>query len=1668
MNTRRETLRKYLVCFIFLSLLCHSHIVCAQFLWNGKYATRAEAEAAMKLDPTPQYIGLVEPWYEEFHWWDPATTIYWYTIFDYQPVSSSTFRGYAVSPSQCGIWGGTECHETLDDAVDAWATGTYPFCDVEFTVGEFEFQEQQWVDVLEHGIRFWAIESAPLDITVYYPHVTTGECQSPQIIHSSMLRTSLAECDLDMSPVTRNASRLEPKPRYPEVCSPSGHQPPISNLAAISKRITSICTATEGNPCSPMTGHKSLAETDFNSGHLNVERFYNSSLEFGSGQLGAGWDHNYSARLIFSGGYTLANPGGNVVQFASMSNGDYRSVNDPGMILARTGSLAQVTYEGGRKEIYELVSQYVAEPDQFRLVEIYEAELPDRPMTLSYDSSSGLLDSVTDPFGRQLHFERSGGLRISAIVLPDGERIKYAHDSSGNLFRVTFQDGSQRTYLYENPALPNHLTGIMDENSNRYATYGYDPYGRVTLSEHAGGADAVALNYFTEGTTEVTMPLGDIRRYSYDQNRPTFEVQELSDGSGAVTYSRNADGWQTERIDARGHISRYTYDEHHLIQRTEGSGTDEERSFQYSWDNSLNRQTSLAEPGALTAFSYDSEGRLESRTIQDLTSGSQRSWTYTYFDANSQPAEVGRLWSIDGPRSDVADVTSFGYYSADDANGYYRAGDLHTIRNALGHVTEYLEYDANGRVLKVKDPNGVLTTMAYHARGWISRKTTDGQATTYAYDSSGNLTRIVQADGSYLDYEYDDAHRLTTIADNFDNRIEFVLDAAGNRVSAKTYDNSGGLHRQLSRAYDQLNRLGSLVDGNNDQNRHHYDDNGNRISTQDANLNTTRFEYDSLNRLVKTIDANLGEILLDYDDRDQLVGVSDPLGNVTQYAFDGLDNQIELVSADTGITTYEYDEAGNRTAATDARGIRSEYTYDALNRLTAISYPDSVLDVIFRYDAGGNGKGRLTGMTDAAGAVDFAYDARGNLLSETRTINGETYITSYAYNEADRLIQIKYPSGMVIDYVLDAAGRITAVDRQNSSAVVALASDIEYKPFGPVTAFTYGNGLTFTAIFDQDYELDQLQSGSDLNWLLDFDPAGNILAIADQVDQQNNQAFSYDVLYRLEAAQGRDGGEAFEYDVNGNRIFYESNSEIDSYSYENQSNRLAARNGRSIVRDAAGNRSTMLDAGGYGQLYSYGDHNRLSQISIRGVSGDTVVGDYQYDGRGQRINKLQGGASIRYIHGISGELLGEYSSAADGGYKEYVYLHGLPIAVISGSTQTVQLPGEERIMDDGDLGTSSAGSWRSKSNAQDFGAGYQFANKAPNRSYRWTVTPPGSEYRLYAWWVSRNNQSDNVTYTIGHGDGETDFVTRSHKTGGGQWQYLGSYSNSGGQDYVEVSSTKNKFVADAIRWVEIVEPITTFIETTNYIHFDHLGAPRRVTDDAQTVVWRWDSKAFGDSLPDEDPDGDAEPFVLNLRFPGQYYDAESGLHHNYFRIYDPEIGRYIESDPIGLEAGTNTFSYVGANPLLGIDPLGLVVTGSWIEPPRFNLTDIGVDDWELVSPSWSWWGYAKFIRLFGHAAGFINVDVKCNSECKEWEIHNKIIVEASGHYDVGPNIYAIIIGLRAGPVAGVGANVAIGGVALLAAEHHNLNLANEKAGPVISSILASGPTAICLGTSQGY
>ncbi|MGQ3083572.1 MAG: LamG-like jellyroll fold domain-containing protein [Hydrogenophaga sp.] len=142
----------------------------------------------------------------------------------------------------------------------------------------------------------------------------------------------------------------------------------------------------------------------------------------------------------------------------------------------------------------------------------------------------------------------------------------------------------------------------------------------------------------------------------------------------------------------------------------------------------------------------------------------------------------------------------------------HTTGDLASVTNAAGHVTQFTQYDAAGRVRQMVDPKGVVTDIAYTPRGWVSEIAVtppggSARTTSYGYDAVGQLTGVTQPDGSSLSYSYDAAQRLVGVTDAKGNSVSYTLDNMGNRVSEEVKDPGGVLRRTIARSFDALNRL---------------------------------------------------------------------------------------------------------------------------------------------------------------------------------------------------------------------------------------------------------------------------------------------------------------------------------------------------------------------------------------------------------------------------------------------------------------------------------------------------------------------------------------------------------------------------------------------------------------------------------------------------------------------------------------------------------------------------------------------------------------------------------------------------------------------------------------------------------------------------------------------
>lgn len=1044
--------------------------------------------------------------------------------------------------------------------------------------------------------------------------------------------------------------------------------------------------------------------------------------------------------------------------------------------------------------------------------------------TLSYNSNGNLVN-VTDIFGRQLRFIHDAYGNFATLTDLAGDLYQFIYESNGNLTSITYPDGRTRIYHYNEPAhtsntnLPHALTGITDENGIRYATYTYDGQSRAIITEHAGGTDRYMLTYSADGGhTIVTDPLGSQYVHQFQTilgvARSTGQSQPAGAGctaaSSATTYDIN--GNVASRTDFNGNKTCYAFDLNrnleivHIEGLAAGSSCPDdlfsytpatnssERKILTDWHATFRLPVRMIEASRETSLDYDAHGNLTQFHIKDTTTGASRSWATSYIYHPVVPGVIVQRIE-DGPRTDVADVTTIDYYAPDAicTNGHSGCRDqVARITNALGHVTQISRYSAHGQPEEIIDPNGLRTVLTYDTRQRLLTRASGTETTRYQYDKAGQLIQLTRPDNSTLTYTYDDAYHLIKITDRLGNTIHYTLDAMGNYVKEEILDAGNVLSKTQRQEFDALSRLWKMIGAQNQTAQFSYDPNGNLTQTIDALHHTANNRFDALNRLIQSTDPAGGQILQNYDDLDKITKVTDPRSIDTIYMTNVLGDILQEISADRGTITYTYDAAGNQITRTDARGVIQTTTYDALDRpigqsyITVVDVPDTAVTT-WRYDEGTNGIGRLTGMNDESGITTYQYDVYGRLLNKTQTIHygkeSFTHALSYQYDNSGRLNQTIYPSGIRINTFYDIDGHPVEIHINDN----VLMHDIAYYPFGAPKSWVWGNGQPYNRSYDLDGRLTQHSVGTDIQTLT-YDAAGRIIGTS-QTSPIYNRSFEYDVLGRLIRQADNISTRLWGYDANSNRTHEQSGSMIFPYMLDTGSNHLLQVAGpvaRIYTYDAAGN--PLTDGITH---YAWDASGRLSKTML-----NNKVSDNLYNGLGERLLKIGSrsakGKPYLYFYDSTGQLIGDYEK-------------------IKGAKQTTN-------------------------------------------------------------WIPKQE-------TIWLGDIPIAVIRQSVAT----------------------------------------EPVQVF-----YIYTDYLNTPRLIVNQSNTPVWRWDNVyAFGSNLPYEDPDGDGQSFEYNLRFPGQYFDKETGLHYNYFRYYEPETGRYLSSDPIGVAGGLNTYGYANGNPINRLDPFGL-------------------------------------------------------------------------------------------------------------------------------------------------
>jgi len=665
------------------------------------------------------------------------------------------------------------------------------------------------------------------------------------------------------------------------VCPPgfTSRQKPGAPVGDIECYYLPPCCDPVGNPINPEQGNKTLVETDFRprrADGLTIVRYYNNAGFYKSNTSGVPhaataadfWRTPYDRRTFPIAGHA------STIASVQREDGTVQYFSPTGQEIHNIG--------GGANHLDKLVDgggntigwKYASSAND---VELYDAAGALQSVTfhtgmvhtLAYSTTStpgavapypGLLISVTDSFGRSINFTYDAQGRRNTARDSLGQLYLYSYDGAGNLWKVSYPDTTTRVYVYGEVSnncgggvtscsyalLPWTLTGIIDENGKRFATYVYGSTGLAVNSRHAGGADAVTVAYGSNKAT-ITDGLGTVRTATYQNVLGVMKTASIAQPcvipgcAGTVTRSLTYDtfGNLASQTDFNGKKVCYAYDTTNNLETARVEGVQAElcsavlttltirpdiRKISTQWNTPLRLPAKVAEPNRLTTYIYNGDGgaycaaksvigALCKKVLQETTdatgqqglaaavTGTARVWQYTY-------DQYGQVLTATDPNGKT---TTTVYYAANDPD-LSKRGNAHTITNPLGHVTTFAAYDLAGRPISITDPNGVVTTLTYWPRGWLDSRSIAGEMTTYDYDGVGQLDRLTRPDGSYLQYIYDDAHRLAQIQDDLGNRIVYTLDAIGHRIKEETFETGGTTPVRLrQQVYDSLSRLHQSV-----------------------------------------------------------------------------------------------------------------------------------------------------------------------------------------------------------------------------------------------------------------------------------------------------------------------------------------------------------------------------------------------------------------------------------------------------------------------------------------------------------------------------------------------------------------------------------------------------------------------------------------------------------------------------------------------------------------------------------------------------------------------------------------------------------------------------------------------------------------------------------------
>lgn len=772
-------------------------------------------------------------------------------------------------------------------------------------------------------------------------------------------------------------------------------------------------------------------------------------------------------------------------------------------------------------------------------------------------------------------------------------------------------------------------------------------------------------------------------------------------------------------------------------------------------------------------------------------------------------------------------------------------------------------WDPDGLGVAVSDTRGGVEVYRFNQRGLpVYHKDQEGSETRYQYDAKGLLTRV--------------EHPSAGLA----KRAElFGYDRQG-RLTDKT-DMAGGQYRI---GYNDQGLPDSITTPAGHCWRRRYNDKGQVLSSTDPLGNSTLYSYNAAGLVGSVTDPLGNSTRYLWNPYGKLSAVQDPMGLSSQFHYDHAQRLVLVQQGESLHTRYQYDEQDRVVAITDSDGSQRHYQYSPLGLVAAIK---DAKGGVTRYEY--DGLSQVTRRTNPDGSsLAYRYDGERNLVGLVNE-KGEHYRLKYDLKE--RLVEEVGFDGRLTRYQYDAAGHL-CTSRAVTDAASGDGIDIHFErdPFGRLLKESTPEGITRFRYDAAGQITEAANRHRTLRW--EYDANGNVIA-----DHQDGYAqhHRYDAAGQRIATE-RANGETLHFSYNRKGQFTALHRQ-----HQGQGLELLTR----LERDQLGREVGRQHGEQLSSERRYDPQGRLKQHSLAKTGGfkPMLERHYQYDVAGNisliddsvqgrrhfsydalnRLQSVQGPNPEHFVHDPASNILASAPSAAEA----------------KSQAQSAQVKGN-RLLIQGDrhfeYDVHGNRITERRGKGQCLVTHYRYNSR--QQLVRVDKSAPGQEDQITTFQydalgrrIGKQSEQRSVLFLW---DGDVLLSETDEDETGSQVRHY----------YFEPGT---------------FEPIALDQGGQLYhYHLDHLGTPDTLTDAKGNIVWQVGYRSYGNVAL-----ALASDISQPLRFQGQYFDQETGLHYNRFRYYDPNCGQFINQDPIGLLGGLNNYCYV-PNPLTWIDPLGLM------------------------------------------------------------------------------------------------------------------------------------------------